>query len=67
MSAHDPCCCLSDLPGSECPVCASIALARGEEKHAFGETWRANLPLVERRNYLEGYADGAAGHRPRYP
>jgi hypothetical protein len=39
-----------------------VAAARGQEKQVFNETWQANMPLVERRNYLEGYADAAAHH-----
>ena len=64
--AHDPCCCLEDMPTSECPVCASIALARGEERAKFTETWKENLPLIERRNYLDGFRDGMDGNPPLY-
>jgi hypothetical protein len=60
MTAHDPCCCLDDMPGSECPVCASIALARGEERAKFTAIWKANLPLIEVRNYERGFIDGRA-------
>lgn len=63
MTAHDPCCPLDDLPDGDCPVCAAIAAARGEEIAARNESWRINLPIVERRMYLEGRADEAA-HRP---
>ena len=65
MSGHDPACCLDDMPGPECPVCASIALARGEERVKYQQAWQANIALVEARNYREGYADCAAGHPPR--
>lgn len=61
---HDPCCPLDNMPDANCTVCDAIAAARGQEKTVFGDTWRANLPAIERRWYLEGYADGAAGHRP---
>ena len=58
MSVHDPACCLDDIPGPECPVCASIAVARGEERDKFTASWHANLPLIERRNYEQGWHDG---------
>ena len=67
MSGHDPCCPLDDLPVSDCTICTAIALARGEEMHRADDVWKINLPLITRRVYAEGYADGAAGHRPRYP
>lgn len=62
--SHDPCCPIYDLPVTDCVVCSAIAEARAEEKRTFDATWKANLPSIERRWYLEGYADGAAGHRP---
>ena len=65
MSAHDRCCPL-DGPALDCAVCDAIAAARSEEKRIFTDVWKLNLPLVEQRNYLAGYADGAAGHPPRY-
>lgn len=55
---HDPACCLSDMPATECPVCDSIALARGEEREKATASWKLNLPLIERRNYEQGYHDG---------
>ena len=55
---HDPACCLSDMPATECPVCDCIALARGEERAKYQETWKTNLPLIEKRNYEQGYRDG---------
>ena len=63
---HDPCCPIYDLPVGDCVVCSAIAEARGQEKQTFTETWKANLPQIERRVYLQGYADGAAHHDPRY-
>ena len=65
MSGHDPACCLDDMPGPECPVCASIALARGEERVKYDRTWKENLPSVARRNYVEGYRDAADGRPMR--
>ena len=63
---HDPCCPLDSTAEFDCPICEAVAAARGQEKQVFNETWQANRPLVERRNYLEGYADAAAHHPPRY-
>jgi hypothetical protein len=63
MTAHDPCCCLDDMPSAECPVCASILMARAEEKERFNATWKANLPGIERRNYLQGWTDAVNGRR----
>lgn len=63
--SHDRCCPLEDAT-LECAVCDAIAAARSEEKAIFQRVWQANMPLVERRNYLEGYADAAAHHPPRY-
>jgi len=63
---HDRCCPIYDLPVTACVCCAAIGDARSEEKLTFSETWQANLPLIERRNYLEGYADAAAHHAPGY-
>lgn len=61
---HDPCCPLDSLQDADCTICTAITAARGQEKRTFDATWKANLPSIERRWYLEGYADGAAGHRP---
>jgi hypothetical protein len=66
MTAHDPCCCLDDMPGPECPVCASIALARGEERTRYDRTWKDNLPSIARRHYVEGYRDATNGRPMRY-
>jgi hypothetical protein len=55
---HDPACCLSDMPATECPVCESITLARDEERAKYQEVWKTNLPLIERRNYEQGFHDG---------
>jgi hypothetical protein len=60
MTAHDPACCLDDMPTTECPVCASITLARSEERAKATESWKVNLPLIERRNYDQGFHDGRA-------
>lgn len=65
MTAHDPACCLEDMPTSECPVCASIALARGEEIAVRERIWKDNLPSIARRNYAEGYRDATAGRPMR--
>lgn len=64
--SHDACCPL-DHPAVDCAVCEAIAVARGQEKLQADQIWRDNLGLIERRNYLAGYADGAAGHAPKYP
>ena len=66
MTAHDPACCLEDMPTSECPVCASIALARGEEIAVRERIWKDNLPSIARRNYLEGYKDATEHRASRY-
>ena len=65
MSVHDPACCLDDMPGSECPVCSSIALARSEERTRADRSWHDNLPSIARRNYVEGFKDAAAGRPMR--
>jgi len=65
--SHDPACILELLPDDGCTICECIAQARAQEKYAFNETWKANLPSITRRKYLEGYADGAAGRPPVYP
>ena len=58
MDDHDPCCFMSgERP---CPVCAAISDARSQEKVTFTNTWKANLPLMERRWYLDGYKTGYA-------
>ena len=69
MSAadHDPCCPIFDLPVQDCVVCSAIQEARGQEIETRNRIWRENLPLIERRWYLDGYTDGAAHHPPRYP
>ena len=69
MSApdHDPCCPIYELPVGDCVCCSAIAEARGQEKAAFNETWKVNLPLVFARAYQQGYADAAAHHPPAYP
>lgn len=64
MSGHDSCCPLDDLPSTDCVVCAAIGQARDEEKDTYNQSWRANLPLIERRWYERGYADGRAGADP---
>ena len=66
MTAHDPACCLEDMPTSECPVCASIALARGEEIAVRERIWKDNLPSIARRNYTEGYKDATEHRASRY-
>ena len=66
MTAHDPACCLDDMPGSECPVCASITLARGEERATRERIWKDNLPSICRRNYLEGFKDATEHRASRY-
>lgn len=62
--SHDRCCPL-DGPALDCAVCDAIAAARAEEKRTFDQVWKANLPLITTRAYLDGYADGAAGHPPK--
>lgn len=61
MTAHDRCCPLDDADGIECAVCDAIARARSEEKHAFDATWRANLPRVSARNWMDGYRAAVNG------
>ena len=65
MSVHDPACCLDDMPGTECPVCASVALARSEERERASMAWRLNLRPIEVRNYERGYQDAVNGRRPQ--
>jgi hypothetical protein len=65
MFGHDPLCPIDDLNPVGCPVCAALTAARGEERARYSETWKANIALVEARNYREGYADCGAGRPPR--
>jgi len=66
VTAHDPACCLEDMPTSECPACASIALARGEEIATRERIWKDNLPSIARRNYAEGFKDATEHRASRY-
>lgn len=56
---HDKFCPLDG--DGECDVCAAIALARSEEKVIFGQVWKHNLPIIERRWYQRGHADASNG------
>lgn len=42
----------------DCIYCYHLKLARNEELDKFNETWRVNLPLIEKRNYERGFKDG---------
>ena len=59
--------CPFDNDATECPVCGAITMARGEEKSIATATWKRNLPLLERRNYAEGYHDATEHKPPREP
>lgn len=63
MSGHDPVCPLDDMPTFDCPICALIKAARAEELEKFNAIWKANLPSIERRNYLQGWTDAVNGKR----
>lgn len=63
MTGHDPVCPLGDMPTFDCTVCRAIKAARDEERDTFNRTWKANLPAVERRNYLQGWTDAVNGRR----
>jgi hypothetical protein len=62
---HDRCCPLDDADGIECAVCDAIAHARNDERLIYQQTWKANLPRIEARNWLEGYR--AATNRRNIP
>jgi hypothetical protein len=55
--SHDRCCPLEDA-SLECAVCDAIAAARAEEIEARNLIWKINLPIIERRNYEQGFHDG---------
>ena len=48
-----------------CPICDLLKAARNDERAKYQETWRANLPRIEARNWLEGYR--AATNRRNIP
>lgn len=58
---HDRCCPLDDGDGIECAVCDAIVRARAEELDKFNSIWKANLPRVEARNWLDGYRAAVNG------
>jgi hypothetical protein len=58
MSSPDPLCTYQHIPSYKCWVCGLLAKARSEEKQKFTRIWQDNLPLIERRNYERGVADG---------
>ena len=63
MDDHDPHCFMRGA--HPCPVCAAINAVRSEEKQTATEIWKHNMPLVERRNFLDGYRLGlASGELP---
>lgn len=64
MSDHDPCCFMQGE--HPCTVCAAIKQARAEEITGFNQTWKDNLPRLERRWYLDGYREAKAGMEARY-
>lgn len=65
MTVHDRCCPLDDGDGIECAVCDAIARARSDERTLYQQTWKANLPRIEARNWLDGYR--AATNRRNIP
>ena len=44
-----------------CPVCAVLEQARGQERAAFSRTWKENLPLITREHYERGHKAAQAG------
>lgn len=62
---HDPHCPITTTALLDCPICALLTAARGDERAKFTEIWKANLPGIERRNYTEGWTDAINGRRLR--
>lgn len=61
--AHDPLC-LKVVNSRRNPnpcSCFAIAHARSEERAAYQETWKANLPLIAARHFRDGYSAALAG------
>ena len=53
---HDPHCPVTFLAGYEsCPICDLLTAARNDERVIYQQTWKANLPRIEARNWLDGY------------
>ena len=51
---HDPAC-----PVDPC-ACEVIAVVVARERLIYQESWRVNLPKIERRNYKQGWHDAKA-------
>ena len=60
---HDPHCPITTTALLDCPICALLKRARDEERDTFNQTWKANLPGIERRNYIRGWTDAVNGRR----
>ena len=62
---HDPACPLDEFPDPDCVICYAIARVRHDERAIYQQTWKANLPRIEARNWLDGYR--AATNRRNIP
>jgi len=60
---HDPHCPITSTAILDCPICDLLKAARDDERRKYQETWRANLPRIEARNYCDGFRDAVNGRR----
>ena len=60
---HDPFCPVSTTRITDCPLCALLKAARDAERDVYQRSWKVNLPLIERRNYIQGWTDAINGRR----
>lgn len=60
---HDRYCLITSTTILDCPICSLLKAARDEEREKFNQTWKANLPGIERRNYVQGWTDAVNGKR----
>lgn len=58
---HDRYCPITTTALLDCPICALLKAARDDERRTYQETWRANLPRVEARNWMDGYRAAVNG------
>lgn len=58
---HDPACPAAgaEVLASDC-ACDVIAEVVKRERLIYQQTWAANLPKIEKRNYDQGFHDGSA-------
>ena len=58
---HDPHCPITSTRVLDCPLCALLTAARGDERAKFQQSWKVNLPRVEARNWMDGYRAATNG------